>query len=308
MTGDDWPAAKEAGERSQWTVRGTFREQADDSHIALRAALLDGRALPAPEFAPQSVTDEGGVAGIGAVLRRQLDQCGLGLVALDEPLAGPDFIALGERLGELIPETDPAVQPNVESGRILHLISAEGNTADVFRQPFGTGPLSLHSEGSGRPASGQPRYIVLMCLHPGDDENAAQTVLVPFAAVDARLPVVDREILGHVRYDRPGVPTVRRVVDGRPVYSFRDFQADALDWVCNTDRFAPQEVCGALAGLLQAMYNEVGARALRWRPGLLAVIDNTWWFHGRSAAPFAGSTRHRHLKRLRITTGTGKAM
>lgn len=289
------------------TMRGTFLERDDDRHIAKRSALLDGRILPAPELVPEPVPAGSGPAEVEAVLRHQLGRHGLGLVALDEPLASPDLLALGDRLGTIMPETDPAVQPNVESGRILHLISAEGNTAGVSRQPFATSALSLHSEGSGRPTASQPRYIVLMCLHAGDDENAAQTVLVPFASVDERLGPTEREILGRLRYDRPGVPTIRRSVQGRPVYSFRDFQADALDWVCDTDRFGPEEVRGALAALLEAMYDGGGARGLQWRPGLLAVIDNTWVFHGRSAAPFRGSTRHRHLKRLRITASTGEA-
>lgn len=288
-------------------VRGTFLERPDDPHVALRAALLDGRALPAAQPAPEPLPAGVGVAGVEAVLRGQLDRHGIGLVALDEPLSSPELTALGDRLGDIMPETDPAVQANVEDGRILHLISAEGNTADVSRQPFATGWLSLHSEGSGRPAPSQPRYIVLMCLHPGDDENAAQTVLVPFAPVDARLTAAQREILDHLRYDREGVPTIRRVVDGRAVYSFRDFQADELNWVCESDRFGPQEVREALTALLRAMYDEAGAWALQWRRGLLAVIDNTWSFHGRSAAPFAGSSRHRHLARIRITAGTGKA-
>lgn len=287
--------------------RGTFVERMDDPHIALRSALLDGRLLPPPRIDARSVSVADGVAAVESTLRSQLDRCGLGLVTLDEPLASADLIALGERLGQLVPETDPAVQRNVESGRILHLISADGNTAEQSRQPFATGSLSLHSEGSGRPVSDQPRYILLTCLHPGDDENAAQTVLVPFAAVDAGLRAADREILDHLRYDRPDMPTVRRMVDGRPVFSFRDFRDDALDWVCDPDQGGPEKVRGALAGLLQAMYDEAGARAIRWRTGLLAVIDNTWWFHGRSAAPYLRSTRHRHLKRLRITVGTTEA-
>jgi hypothetical protein len=295
------------GRAAPSTTRGAFLERRDDRHIALRAALLDGRILPAPDLPPRPVAPEVGVGVIEAVLRRQLEQHGLGLVALDEPLASPELLALAARLGRIMPEADPAVQPNVEGGQILHLISAEGNTADVSRQPFASGPLSLHTEGSGRPTSGQPRYIMLMCLHSGDDENAAQTVLKPFTSVDARLRPVEREILGHIRYDRPGVPTVRRMDNGRAIYSFRDFRSDALNWVCDTDRFGPEEVRGALAALLEAMYAEAGAQALHWSRGMLAIIDNTSSFHGRSAAPFAGSTRHRNLKRIRITTGTGKA-
>ncbi|WP_229402118.1 TauD/TfdA family dioxygenase [Micromonospora okii] len=288
------------------STRGSFLEHPHDRHVPMRAALLGGRGLPPPELAPEPVPAGCPVDRVEEVLRRQLTAHGLGLVDLGAPLTSADLLELGHRLGDVMPETDPAVLPNVEDGRILHLVSAEGDTADTTRQPFATSALSLHTEGSGRPTGDQPRYIVLMCLHPGDDENAAQTVLVPFAGVDERLRPTEREILAHVRYDRPGVPPVRRQVDGRSIFSFRDFQADTLRWVCETDRFAAVEVRDALAALLAAMYEGGAARGLQWHPGLLAVLDNTYAFHGRSAAPFHGSTRHRHLKRLRITHRSGE--
>ncbi|MGW1061772.1 TauD/TfdA family dioxygenase [Micromonospora rubida] len=288
------------------TLRGSFLERPHDRHIPQRAELLGGRPLPPPELVPEPVPAGWPVGQVEAVLRCQLTEHGLGLVDLGEPMTSAHLLELGHRFGEIMPETDPAVQPNVEDGRILHLISAEGDTADATRQPFATSALSLHTEGSGRPADGQPRYIVLMCLHAGDDENAAQTVLVPFAGVDERLRQTDREILAHVRYDRPGVPPIRRRVDGRPVFSFRDFQAETLRWVSDTDQFDAVAVRDALAALLAEMYGGGAARGLQWRRGLLAVLDNTYAFHGRSAAPFHGSTRHRHLKRLRITDRSGE--
>lgn len=285
-------------------LRGRFLESSGDPHLPLRDALLDGHLLPAPPFPPESLDAPVSITDVVTMLRRQLDRHGLGLVALDRPLESPDLIALGEQLGVLMPETDAAVQENVESERILHLISSEADTNSALRQPFGTGPLSLHSEGSGRPAPEQPRFIVLMCMDPGDGHG--QTVLIPFAAVDARLSAADREVLGGLRYDRPDVPTVRRVEAGRPVYSFRDFQNDTLSWVGETGSFEAREAHGALLALLQAMYAEDGACAIRWRTGMIAVIDNTWWFHGRTAAPTSGVARRRHLKRIRILAGTGE--
>lgn len=282
-------------------IRGSFRQTRDDRYVSLREQLLDGRPLPAPDLEPASVSARRGPGVLEEVLQHQLRDHGLGLVQLDEPLTGARLIDLGDRLGEIMPETDPAVQPNVEQGRILNLVSTEGSTADTSRQPFATTALSLHTEGSGRPAARQPRYIVLMCLNAGDDQNAAQTVLVPFAGVDDRLDDRARDLLGHLRYDAPGVPPVRRGIDGRAAFSFRDFQDDTLNWVCDTDATDMQEVRDTLCALLEAMYDGAGAYGLRWSPGTLAVIDNTFGFHGRSAAPFRGSTRHRHLKRLRIT-------
>lgn len=281
-------------------LRGIFREQDTDPHVALREALLGGRLIPPPAIEPVPVAASGPVGELEEVLRRQLTAQGLALVQLDEPLASDRMIEVGARLGEIMPETDPAVQPNVESDVILHLISTDHDTADVSRQPFATTALSLHTEGSGRPAGGQPRYIILMCLDAGDEENAAQTVVVPFSAVEQRLGQSDRRLLAAVSYDRPDVPTILRTVGERAVFSFRDFQGAELRWRNEAPEADTAAVRRALVALLEAMYASDSARGLQWRRGALAVIDNTWVFHGRTAAPYRSSTRHRHLKRLRI--------
>lgn len=283
---------------------GRFLEGPDDVHVARRTALLDGHLLPAPSSAPEPVGPGAGLDDVLVVLRRQLRQRGLGLVALDEPLGSPEFVELGRRLGVPMPETDPAVQENVEDTYVLHLLSSEADNTIALRQPFGTGPLSMHSEGSGRPAVEQPRYIVLMCVDPGEGPGA-QTVLVPFSAVDAALDPEHRSVLSGVRYDRTGVPRVRREQDGRAVFSYRDFQADALDWVDEGAGLGTDAVEAALRALLAAIYDENDACAVRWEPGLVAVIDNTWWFHGRSAAPAAAPRRRRHLMRVRILDDSG---
>lgn len=283
--------------------RGSFVERAEDRHPALRERLLHGRLLPPPEIEPLALRsrDLPDLPDLLAdIVRAQLDRYGLGLVQLDEPLPSVELLAFGCRLGRIMPETDPAVQPYVEARLILNLVNREGETTDTDRQPFATTALSLHTEGSGRPVDQQPRYIVLMCLDPGDDETAAQTVVVPFHAVDGRLSEQARAILDRVRYDRPGVPRIRRTVAGRTVFSFRDFQLDPLRWCCETGRYDPAEVRAALTDLLEAMYDSGSARGLQWRRGLLAVIDNTQVFHGRTAARYRDSTAHRHLKRLRI--------
>jgi alpha-ketoglutarate-dependent taurine dioxygenase len=116
--------------------------------------------------------------------------------------------------------------------------------------------------------------------------------------VTARLTPREREVLSRTRYAHlpPGEPVLRPGEDA-PVFSFRDFLTDTLDWV-NDGGDDPAEVNAALESLLTAMYAP-GARGVRWSAGLLVVIDNTRHFHGRTAGE-TSTSRPRHLKRLRI--------
>ncbi|MFC9931849.1 TauD/TfdA family dioxygenase [Streptomyces sp. NPDC127190] len=224
---------------------------------------------------------------------------GLGVVRLDEPLPNDAFRKLGSALGTAIPETAPAVQPYVEDGVVLNLRADAGTTQDVSLQPFASNRLSLHSEGSGRSVADQPRYIVLMCVEPGD--ASASTVLVPMDEVAAGLSGEDLRLLRATRYaDAPGVPAVVRSRGDHTVFSFRDFQQDTLRWVCEADGASPEAVNGALGRLLARMYEARGASGVVWSRGLLVVIDNTRFFHGRTAGLPRAAARTRHLKRLRI--------
>ena len=283
-------------------LRGEFTEHPTDEHCALRDRLLAEDAVhPTPEGvleAEAAAFPETGVAR----LRDQLERRGLALVQLDEPLPNDSFRRLGDLLGTPTPETDPAVQPYVDDTVILNLRADQGRTADVSLQPFATGPLTLHSEGSGRAVAEQPRYIVLMCCDPGTAASAS-TVLVPMEAVTARLSDEDLHLLMATRYaDRPGVPTVARRDGRRVVYSFRDFHGTPLRWTCQAPRADEQAVHGAMRRLLAEMYRPEPAYAVTWRRGLLVVIDNHRFFHGRTAGSAQGGDRPRHLKRLRVRT------
>ncbi len=302
-------------------VSGTFTPRSDHLHVALRTRLLEGFALPAPEARPVPA----GRDRLAPWVCERLRDTGLALARLDRPLDPADLLALGAELGRVAEETDPTVQPYVAQGRILNLVSGRGGTDDVALQPFSTGPLTLHSEGSGRPLADQPRYIVLMCQDPGGSDTAAQTVLVPMRAVAERLAPRALHVLRALRYrDAPGVPTVARTEGGRTVFSFRDFSSRPLHWRAEGDvrrspdggsdarpssdtaegtRSSPEDVAkvnDALAALLAAMYRPEKAFGVRWRRGTLAVIDNTWFFHGRTAGRFGGGTP-RHLQRIRVT-------
>ncbi|MEU2062003.1 TauD/TfdA family dioxygenase [Streptomyces sp. NPDC013455] len=289
-------------------VHGTFVERDSDPHVALRGSLLaGGRRLPAVRAAVPAVP----AGELAAETARRLDADGLFLGALDTLLADDDFIALGAALGELIPETDPAVQAHVSQEVLLNLVSVHPETDDVALQPFATGALTLHSEGSGRPVAGQPRYIALMCCDPGKPAVTAdgrelvpaQTVLVPMADVHEALTPAQRDILRATRYrGHRSVPTVLREVDGRPVFSFRDFGTAELHWTSDARGASASDVNDAFRALLAAMYAPDPAGAVHWARGTFAAIDNTYFFHGRTSGAAHLPKSRRHLKRLRIRT------
>ncbi|MGK5632266.1 TauD/TfdA family dioxygenase [Streptomyces sp. URMC 123] len=233
-------------------------------------------------------------------LRERLAADGYALLHLDEPLSTSDYIAVGRRLGEPMPETDAAVLPYVEQGVMLNLVAAAGKTSDASLQPFATNFLTLHTEGSTRRPEEQPRYIVLMCCEPGIS-TSARTVLVPMAEVLRRLSPHDAELLERVRYRAfEGAPPLLRDVRGTPVFSFRDFHTQPLEWLLDGSDDEAEDVGPALRRLLTAMYAPGSARAVEWRPGMLVAIDNHRFFHGRTAGDGRVPETPRHLKRLRL--------
>ncbi|MGH3898507.1 MAG: TauD/TfdA family dioxygenase [Pseudonocardiaceae bacterium] len=285
----------------QGHLMGTFLEQASDPHVDLRRQVLaSGAALrePAPTYLrarASNFPDEG-----GDELLAELHQRGFGVVWLDRPLSNDRFIALGILLGTAMPEIDTAVRPYVDSGVILNLIAEYDATRDVNLEPFATNFLTLHSEGSGRPVRRQPRYIVLMCCEPGL-ASAARTVLVSMAKVAGRLTLEQLRSLGQIRYRRNDEgPSIVRSVAERTVFSFRDFAQQPLQWVSTDAVGDPDEVNATIRGLLAAMYAPGVATGVVWSPGMVVVIDNTFYFHGRTAGQLSTSIRRRHLKRLRI--------
>jgi hypothetical protein len=280
---------------------GSFRASPSDPHIARREALLSNATRP---HSPTTRFAEGGLAGTGALhheITEQLWSQGLAVVQLDEPLPRHRFTELGEFLGTAIPEKDPAVQPYVQEGIVLNLRSRQAPTKDVSLQPFARNSLSLHSESSGAGVAKQPRYIVLMCVAPGDGTGHAQTVLVPMREVARWLSPSTLELLSRTGYrDSPEAPAIARHVDDRWVFSYRDFLDQELRWTHSRPDTDPETVNAALRELLAAMYAPGETIGVRWRRGLLVVIDNTYHFHGRTAGTEAPPGQERHLQRLRI--------
>jgi alpha-ketoglutarate-dependent taurine dioxygenase len=280
---------------------GSFLERESDPHVASRRALIEEpNVLPAPDV-PVVMARAANVLGPAVdALVASVAEHGLGVLQLDEPLSNSRFCELGTLFGNAMPETDPAVLPQVEGDVVLNLISAHGHTSDVSRQPFGTNALSLHTEGSGRATAEQPRYIILMCCNPGGDATAAQTVLVPMATVHDRLPADVAQLLSRTRYRTThDVPWLLRQEAGRPVFSFRDFQQQTLEW--ELDGMAdPEAVSDAIRQLLRAIYTRAGVSGVHWRRSAVVVLDNRYFFHGRVAGAVEPLGEPRHLKRLRI--------
>ncbi|WP_149563346.1 TauD/TfdA family dioxygenase [Streptomyces cacaoi] len=296
------PAAPPARQPADGPAHGTFATGPADAHVALRERLLGngtplteltGRPAPGPAAGPSEA--------LHAEVSEQLWSRGLAAIQLDEPLSDDRFTALGDFLGSAMPERDPAVAPYVQREVILNLRSEHGRTDDVSLQPFAANYLSLHTESSGAPLDRQPRYIVLMCLAPGAAAQGARTVLVPMREVAGQLSPRALEVLSRTRYrDRPGVPTIARRDGERWVFSFRDFLADELHWSHEGPDAGGPPVGDALRELLAAMYTPAHMRWVQWRRGLLVVIDNTYFFHGRTSSSATPEARLRHLKRLRV--------
>jgi TfdA family taurine catabolism dioxygenase TauD len=283
-------------------IDGTFAEQSTDVHVGLRWNLLEsGIVLPPPHPDVISARAVDFPYAAGDRLLSQLREFGLAAVQLDEPLSNDRFMVFGSLLGTAMPETDPSVKPYVESNVILNVVSEYDHTSDVSLQPFAANFLTLHTESSGRRAEEQPRYIVLMCCDPGDDATEAQTVLVPMTAVERRLTSGKIAILSQTRYrNSHRGPSIVRTLDGRFVFSFRDFISQTLEWRYAGDDRNADAINIAIRALLASMYAPDTAAGVNWTRGMLIIIDNTFFFHGRAAGPVATATRRRHLKRLRI--------
>ena len=284
-------------------MNGSFLEQPADPHVRLRSALLDGGVpLPGANLDATNLRVADFPQCILQHLFPALRKTGLGVVRFDELLSDEQLITLGSLLGSPMPELDPEVQPYVTKEVILNLVSELGRTANPALQPFATTFLSLHSERSGQPVREQCRYIVLMCCDPGDTGMAAQTVLVPMSSVHRGLTGHEIALLAQTRYRRNEKgPFLLRNLDGRPVFSFRDFRADRLEWVfAGADGEAPPAINAAIQSLLVSMYSGRDAFGVQWAERLLVVIDNTFYFHGRTAGQGERGKRPRHLKRVRV--------
>ena len=283
-------------------MNGAYREHHTDAHVALRGDLLSGtRTLPAPPVHPIHATSSRITAELLCATQDALGARGIAVILLDDVADDEWFIGFGQALGTPIPELAPAVQPHVGHSVILNLVSEYGRTEDVDLQPFSTNFLSLHTESSGRPVRRQPRYLALMCCDPGGADSAAQTILVPNGLVANRIAAPTQHILRGTRY-RSNVdgPYLMRSEGDRVVFSFRDFMSDTLEWTHEGGVSDVDKVNSGIRALLAAMYAREGAFGTTWVRGMILILDNTHFFHGRTAGREAAVGQRRHLKRLRI--------
>ena len=207
-------------------------------------------------------------------------------------------MALGKQFGSLLAETDPATAAYVHNSVVLSLRD-ELRSSDSRFTPFTPGPLTLHTEGSRRPAEQQPRYIVLMCLDPGAAGDSSQTILTPIEQVVSGLTADDLWILERTRETVvEGTATFVRREGGQIRLSFRDLGAEPY---LLESPYDPHIVAGALMSLVTACYAARPVLGTKWRRGDIIAIDNRRWMHGSTgAAPPNGHPRH--LQRLRIVS------
>lgn len=284
-------------------IRGTFQENLTDDHVLLRNSLLnsgEGIQEIATSISLDSFAD---IESKFNPLLQKMKKEGFLNVQLDQPLSNDDFLSLGRLLGSLIPEPywDEQVFPYIEDEFILNVRSNHTETINVNLQPFATNYLSLHTECSRRPIDEQPSYIVLMCCTPGSPDTQADTILVPMKEVFANLSDDVKEILANTRYnDTSGIPSFLRLHQSNPIFSFRDFQQTDMDWHYSGS-YSEAKVNQAILELLINMYNPKFTQKISWKTGLLCIIDNRHFFHGKTSGrgqPL--NSGNRHLKRLRI--------
>ena len=282
-------------------IEGVFVEQPGDVHVRLRSELFERgpRHLPDTSRRTQAPAADA-VAPVTARLG-ELRERGLIVLELDEPLSDAAFVAVGSLLGD--PRRHPPIpgKQYSDADLILNLVSEHGHTSDPSHQVFSTYYLSLHTEGSTRPLAWQPRFIALLCCEAGDESSEAATVLVPMAAVGDQLDATSLEVLMATRYrdNDLGAPIARRV-GGRWVFSFKDFLDQPLEWVHTGSAAGAAHVNQCIRALLCAMLAPAGATSIRWGRGVLAIFDNTFFFHGRTAGGAARPTRPRHMKHMQM--------
>jgi hypothetical protein len=282
-------------------IEGVFVEQPKDVHVCLRSELLERGPRHLPDTSARTEAPAAGAVGAVTARLDELRARGLIVVELDEPLSDSALVEVGWLLGD--PRRHPPIpgKQYTDDELILNLISESGHTEGPSQQVFSTTYLTLHTEGSTRPLEWQPRFIALMCCDAGDDASEAATVLVPMAAVGDQLDATTLDVLMQTRYrtNDPAAPIARRV-GARCVFSFKDFLDQPLEWV-HTGRAADAaHVNQCIRALLRAMLAPATATSIRWQRGVLAVFDNTFFFHGRTAGGAARPTRPRHMKHMQM--------
>jgi Taurine catabolism dioxygenase TauD, TfdA family len=256
--------------------------------------LCTAAAWPAPGDGYVCVGPED-LAGFARRLQCAAELHGVALADLGEPLSAADLIALARHLGEPIPEHDPAIAGFVEDTFVLNLLDA-GSTDDVRFKPFSTEELLLHTEGSLRADGERPRWIMLQCRHEPGGAAGAQTITIGMQGIADRLGSGVLAALRQIRIAGGSHP----VVSGEPtVFAFRDPGVSNDSFESADPGADPVQM---VTRLLETLYDPGSVRAIPWRRGLLAVIDNKRVFHGRTRG---SAGERRHLQRVRVLERAG---
>jgi alpha-ketoglutarate-dependent taurine dioxygenase len=296
-------------------ILGTFRYgEADGRDADFRLDVLMQRQwFGQPEPAPTLAVDAEALPSSLMQIRESLNACGAIRILPQRILTNSELIRLGAALGELIPEQANSVQKYVEERFILNNRQDYAKTNETELQPFAENYITLHTEMSPLPPGEQPRYIVLMCVQAPQPDAGGQTLLVSMSRIYERLAPEEREILRHTTYgpavrgNRNGAaldsPPFLYERDGRPVFSFRDFDQQLLPWRyfrATPNGTSIEKINDAIHSLLAAMYEPANASGIRWSKGAVWIMDNTRFFHGKTFCEADARHGKRWLKRLRI--------
>lgn len=234
-------------------------------------------------------------------LQGYLDENHSCLIKLNQLLSNEEFLAIGKLLGTPIKEfaSDPVVAPYIENEVILNIKSNNAIKDNPSSQPFTSRYLTLHTECSRRKAEDQPRYLVFMCCNSGQFSEA-KTIMVPTKKIINALTKQEIDTLLHTHYATE-TPSLLRQENGHFIFSFRDFYPHPMNWVyTGNDAKTEKEINEVITSLLLKIYDPDNATGIQWEEGLLMILDNRHFFHGKQKGKQIESTNTRHIKRLRI--------
>lgn len=228
-------------------------------------------------------------------LRGDLDRYGVASVGLGGPVSDPDLIAFASEFGTPAVEDDPHVQPYVSANVVLDIRPLTAG-ADGATEPFSPRPLTLHVEGTRRPAARRFRYLVFEYREVTGPDSGGQTLLLPMSELVAELgDALDtgRRIALHSVDSGPIVSDV----DGRTVINYRDPGSDPVDAFVDAEQLTSEDAAEFLRSLTRSLYAPERIRGVHPVPHRLLVLDNTRFLHGRTEQAFPGPRR---LRRIRV--------
>jgi alpha-ketoglutarate-dependent taurine dioxygenase len=274
--------------------------QSTDTHVnKFRQHLLIEQQLDLPRaevLMPENIQDFANLQ-----LKQYLKENHFCLIKLKKLLTNEEFLAFGTVLGTPIKEfaSDKVVAPYIENEVILNIISNNAVKDNPSSQPFTSRYLTLHTECSRRKAEDQPKYLVFMCCNSGH-HSEAKTIMIPREKVLKALKPEEIAILKHTHYAQD-TPSLIREENDHLIFSFRDFYPEAMNWVYKgKEEKTEEEINEAITSLLLKMYDPQNANGIAWEKGLIMVLDNRYFFHGKQKSNQIELTNTRHIKRLRI--------